>query len=110
MIPTTTLILGHIVDDVAGATNGLSRVAISVFAGGALGAIPAAFIYFVNTSYGWQPFAQFVIPSALTGYLTWVLIEPCLRFPPLRTAFVTLAVVVVFGSLSVGVLVMTGRF
>ena len=109
VIPTTTLLLGTMIEDLLD-PSGLGGVfAASVLVGGTVGAITAVFIYFLDTNYGWLPFTQFIIPSALTGALTWLLVEPCRRSRALTTVFTTLMVVVVIASLGIGVAVLTGR-
>jgi hypothetical protein len=109
VIPVLTLFFGRMVDD--------ATVHISVFAaamrfaayGLAGGVIPAVFIYYVNTAYGWLPFTQFIIPSALAGAIARLSLEGTLRFAAARFAVIAATTVILGGSLAIGVAVLTGK-
>ncbi len=109
VIPAATLLLGKMVDDAtaklpawrAGSTFGL--------AGLVLGALPAVFIYMVNHAYGWLPFTQFIIPSALAPWIARMLLDVAMTHRTVRVFSIVFTVVVVVGSLSIGVSVFTGK-
>ena len=108
-IPATTLLLGKLVDDAtkkmpawrAGLTFGV--------VGLVLGVLPAVFIYMVNNAYGWLPFTQLIIPSFTAPWIARLMLEPTLRSRSLATFAIVFTVIVVVGSLSIGVSVFTGR-
>jgi hypothetical protein len=63
----------------------------------------------VNHAYGWLPFTQFIIPSVLAPWIARVMLEPTLRSRTLATFSIVFTVIVVVGSLSIGVSVFTGH-
>jgi len=108
IIPTSVLAFGRVVDEsTAELRPSLAALRFSLI-GLVLGVIPAAFIFFVNTAYGWLPFTQFIIPSALAGGLARLTIEPALRKNGLRYGAYTFTGIVVVGSLSIGWVVFNG--
>jgi hypothetical protein len=79
------------------------------FVGALLGVVPAAFIFLVNNAYGWLPFTQLIIPSALAPLLARIALEKTLESRGFRVLTIVFTAIVVVGSLSIGVSVFTGR-
>jgi hypothetical protein len=109
VIPATTLLLGTVIDEATKRMPGWRAGVTFSIAGLILGAVPAVFIYMVNNAYGWLPFTQLVIPSALAPWVSRILLEPTLRSRSLEVFAIVFTVIVVIGSLSIGVSVFTGR-
>jgi hypothetical protein len=108
-IPAITLLLGRMMDD---GTRKLPawRAGMSfAFIGALLGVVPAAFIFLVNQAYGWLPFTQLIIPSALAPLLARIALEKTLESRGVRVLTMVFTAIVVVGSLSIGVSVFTGR-
>lgn len=109
VIPATTLLLGKLIDDATRRMLVWRAGLTFALAGLLLGVLPAAFIYMVNHAYGWLPFTQFIIPSVLAPWTARVMLEATLRSRTLATFAIIFTVVVVIGSLSIGVSVFTGH-
>jgi hypothetical protein len=108
-IPATNLLLGRIIDD-ATRTMSAWRAGMSfALVGVLLGAAPAAFIYVVDHAYGWLPFTQLIIPSALAPWISRIMLERTLTSRRLQVFTIVFTVLVVLGSLGIGVSVFTGK-
>lgn len=109
VIPAATLLLGKPIDDATSHQSAFRSALTFALAGLILGTIPAVFIYLVNNAYGWHPFTQFIIPSAIAGYLSRVALELTVRNAAMRTVAIGFTVLVVVGSLAIGVSVFNGN-
>lgn len=108
-IPATNLLLGRILDDATRTMPGWRAGLSFGLTGVLLGVVPATFIFTVNNAYGWLPFTQLIIPSALAPWLSRVMLERTLRSRRLEVLSLVFTALVVIGSLSIGVSVFTGR-
>lgn len=109
VIPATSLLLGKLLDDATKKMPAWRAGLAFAFAGLLLGALPAVFIYMVNHAYGWLPFTQLIIPSVTAPWIARVMLEPTLRNRSLATFSIVFTIIVVVGSLSIGVSVFTGH-
>ncbi len=73
------------------------------------GSLPAVFIYMVNNAYGWLPFTQLIIPSALAPWLARMVLDLAMASRGVRVFAIVFTIVVVIGSLSIGVSIFTGK-
>jgi len=108
-IPTLTLSIGRYLDDGTAKYPPWRAGLTFALTGLLLGTVPAVFIYMVNNAYGWLPFTQLMIPSAVAPWLTCVILDATMARRGLRTFVLTFTGIVVVGSLSIGVSVFTGR-
>ncbi len=108
-IPVLTLAVGRYLDDSAAkypAWRGGLRFGLT---GLLLGTIPAIFIYLLDHAYGWLPFTQLIIPSAVAPWFAHMILNRTMSHSGLRTFVLVFTGVVVVGSISIGVSVLTGR-
>jgi len=109
VIPGATLLLGKLIDDATMKMPAWRAGLMFGLAGLILGTLPAVFIYMVNNAYGWLPFTQLTIPSLTAPWLARMMLEPTLRSRSLSTFAIVFTIIVVVGSLSIGVSVFTGH-
>ncbi len=109
VIPAGSLLLGNFVDEATKKMPAWRAGLTFALVGLILGVLPAVFIYMVNHAYGWLPFTQLIIPSVLAPWTARVMLEPTLRNRTLATFAIAFTIVVVVGSLSIGVSVFTGH-
>ncbi len=108
VIPAFTLFFGRIVDDATAHMSTIGSAARFALYGFVAGIVPAVFIFFINTKYGWLPFTQFIIPSLLAGALARITLEPTLRSAGMKFFTIAFTTMVVVGSLAIGVAVLNG--
>jgi len=108
-IPATNLLLGRMIDDATRAMPAWRAGMSFGLAGILLGAVPAVFIFMVDSAYGWLPFTQLIIPSALAPWLSRMLLERTLKSRRLEVLAMVFTAFVIVGSLSIGVSVFTGK-
>jgi uncharacterized membrane protein YhaH (DUF805 family) len=108
VIPALAMTIGRVADD---SLRRASSMRASFTFGGlglGLGMIPALFLFALNPAYGWLPFTQFIIPSALAGLFGRIVGEHVVGNTPLKTSAIVATVMIVVGCLSVGVAVFMG--
>ena len=108
VIPTATLVFGRSLDESTAHLSTWRAALIFGFVGLVGGAVPAVFIYAVNPAFGTLPFTQFLIPTPLAAFFSRLVIDRVLRHPVLRTFTMIATVLIVIGSLTIGVNVLTG--
>lgn len=108
-IPAINLLLGRMIDDATRRMPAWRAGMSFALAGTLLGVVPAIFIFLVNQAYGWLPFTQLIIPSALAPLLARMVLERTLESRGIRVLAMIFTAIVVVGSLSIGVSVFTGR-
>jgi hypothetical protein len=108
-IPATNLLLGRMIDDASRKMPAWRAGMSFALVGTLLGLVPASFIFLVNPAYGWLPFTQLIIPSALAPLLARIALERTLESRRIQVLAIVFTALVVAGSLGIGVSVLTGR-
>ncbi len=108
VIPALTMTVGRVIDDSLRHASSLRAAAMFGAVGLALGAVPAGFVFIVNDAYGWLPFTQFLIPSALAGFFGRILAEHAVGNARLQVGSIAATAVIVLGCLGIGIAVLNG--